>query len=112
MLLKRFSRLPGLFPSVVHQQEHGVRSNADREQAAAANGSVGQKRRSGKHNGIKEIEHTELFLPHSPLFVIAELHLVLLEKLRKPITSMAAAANRFSKRDVSNFMRGTSVKTP
>lgn len=94
------------FPSVVHQQEHGIRSNADREQAAAANGSVGQKRRSGKHNGIKEIEHTELFLPHSPLFVIAELHLVLFGKTAKAHYQHGSGSKQVQQKGCVKFHAG------
>ena len=74
--------------------------------AAAANGSVGQKRRSGKHNGIKEIEHTELFLPHSPLFVIAELHLVLFGKTAKAHYQHGSGSKQVQQKGCVKFHAG------
>ena len=66
----------------------------------------GQKRRSDKHNGIKEIEHTELFLPHSPLFVIAELHLVLFGKTAKAHYQHGSGSKQVQQKGCVKFHAG------
>ena len=67
---------------------------------------VWQKWRSGKHNGIKEIEHTELFLPHSPLFVIAELHLVLFGKTAKAHYQHGSGSKQVQQKGCVKFHAG------